>query len=504
MKPEPYPHPAENIQLIETHISWVILTGEYAYKIKKPLKLSFLDFSTLALRKYYCDEELRLNRRFAPDLYLEVVGIYGSVARPSLHDCHADRDEPFEYAVKMRQFDPEQRLDELINDGRLTERDIDALAHSIAELHQSSAIYFDQFHGGDPDDHCGDPKQVIEPALDNFKEILDHPPPGTPMQKEALVERWTIEQSSLLGETFRQRRAEGKIRACHGDLHLANLYKHKEKIQAFDCIEFNPDWRHIDVINETGFLYMDMLAKGHDHYAWRFLNVYLERTGDYQGLHLLRYYAVYRAMVRAKTTALRLHENLPEAEAASLLQQYQAYIDLAYRFTRKLQPALIIMCGLSGSGKSTVASQLMAELPAIRLRSDSERKRIQNVSSATHSITAVSHGIYTPDMTAATYQHLQSTATDIIAAAYPVIIDATCLQRAQRDCFRQLAKRLSIPFTVLYCHTSTTILEQRLIRRQQRAEDVSDAGVAVLRHDLVRTRVLRSPTKPLGRTRERE
>ncbi|MGI9285554.1 MAG: hypothetical protein ACR2P1_09205, partial [Pseudomonadales bacterium] len=292
-----YSHPTGEIYVVETHISWIILTGEYAYKIKKPIKLPFLDFSALESRKFYCNEELRLNSRLAPDLYLDVVGIYGSHTQPSL--CGTG--DPVEYAVKMQQFPGDQQLDLFLKHNHLETRTIDDLAGYIAGFHQTSmSVTTGEF---------GSPDAIAKPALENFEVLATVPFNALATGKERAIERWCRQQCSTLRSVFAARKTAGKIRECHGDLHLGNLALVGKKIIAFDCIEFDPGLRFIDVMDEIGFLFMDFLAHDHTRSAYQFLNRYLEIDGDYASLAVLNFYATYRAMVRAKVIAVRMQQD---------------------------------------------------------------------------------------------------------------------------------------------------------------------------------------------------
>ena len=452
----------------ETHISWVLLAGCDAYKIKKAVDLGFLDFSTLEARHFYCTEELRLNRRLAPDLYLNVVAIGGSPEQPLLGSEPA-----IEYAVHMRRFPRSAIMDDLLADGQITTAHIDKLAATIAHFHAALPP------AAADSPHCS--IDTIQTAmLENFAQLaalLDAP------DDLALLEK--MRQASLLEFTageplFRQRAADGCVRECHADLHLGNIVLLDDTPVPFDGIEFSEVLRWIDVISEIAFTVMDLLQRGHPELAWRFLNGYLEHTGDYQGVGVLRFYLIYRAMVRAKVAAIRANqENATQAQPE--LTACSNYLDLAHDCLARHHPALILTHGLPGCGKSTFAQLALERLGAIRIRSDVERKRLFGMDALADSNSQIGGGIYSEEATRRTYTHLQELARNLLAAGFPVIIDAAFLRYAERAQLRALAAELDAPFVIASVHTDEAVLVERLALRHSRATDASEADAAVLR-----------------------
>ncbi|MFH1604932.1 MAG: AAA family ATPase, partial [Pseudomonadota bacterium] len=367
--PARYPHAVERVELLQTHISCVLLAGDYAYKIKKPVNLGFLDFSTLAARRFYCEEELRLNRRTAPALYLEVLAIGGSEAAPVL----GGGGPAIEYALKMRRFAQDALLDHMARCGALAPRHVDALAQSLAAFHAGAAR-------AGPQQSFGTPAHVLAPALQNFAQMqaLAHAPKAV-----ALLTRlrdWTLREHALLAGAFEARKRDGWVRECHGDLHLGNIALLDGVPTPFDALEFNPDLRWTDVMNDIAFLAMDLFDHGLPRLARRFLNANLEYTGDYAGVRVLRYYLVYRALVRAKVSCLRVQQpGIAAQEQNSAEHEVSRHLLLAERLAVSAQAALVIMHGLSGSGKTTIAQDLAQTLGAVRLRSDVERKRLHGL-----------------------------------------------------------------------------------------------------------------------------
>lgn len=470
--PSVYPHPADDVLLIETHISWVILAGDYAYKIKKTLDLGFLDFSSLEKRRHFCLEELRLNSRLAPEIYLDVVAIRGSEAEPNFKSGQ----KVIEYAVKMRRFDHTRTFDHLLRRQLLQPRHVRRTAQLIADFHARIARA--------PIDACyGRPASVIQPVRENFSQIerlqgIEHP------ALLAALAIWSEHQFDTLQPLLQQRKNEGYVRECHGDLHLGNIVLVDDTPVPFDGIEFNPSLYWIDVISEVAFLVMDLCDNLQSDLAFCFLNDYLQLTGDYAALKLLRFYLVYRAMVRAKVNAIRACQSDGNDSHRAAIDAYHAYLALANDFTRPSPPRLFLMHGVSGSGKSWLSERMLKRLPAIRIRSDVERKRLFAPSSPQPDADALGQGLYTTDVTLKTYARLLRLAKDILESGFNVIVDAAFLQREQRRPFFELAEKVSLPITLIDTVADQATLDRRLLTRTRRQDNVSDAGHRVLHHQM--------------------
>ena len=469
-----FDHPVKQFSVIETHISWVILTGLFAYKIKKPVNLGFADFSTLDKRRYFCFEELRLNRRFAPDLYLSVIPIRGSHSQPGLSRVG----EVIEYAVKMREFSQQDLLDNYASEQKLKPVHIESLAEVVVELHRTAP----ETESGSL---FGSVETVTEWTRENFDQIEAEISRGLLPEYFDSLKKWCLWSSDKRLSNMVQRQAKGFVRECHGDLHLGNIAYIDGRITPFDCIEFNPSLRWIDTTSEIAFVAMDLCAHGYPEYAWQFVNRYFQASGDYAGIALLRYYFVYRAMVRAKVEALRVtqkdlvtnHQNQPYHAA-------RHYMDLAQHWATNQRPAVIIMHGLSGSGKSTLARHLSGVLGAIQIRSDVERKRMFGLDAEQDSGSTVEQNIYTQDATNRTYDHLEDLAQEIILADFTVIIDASFLKVIHREQFRQFASKHGVPFLMLHCDASSDALRDRIVQRMKSQHDPSEADLGVLQHQL--------------------
>ena len=466
--PACYPHPAGPVDLIETHISYVLLSGAYAYKIKKAVRLGFLDFSTLARRRMYCEEELRLNRRLAPELYLAVVAITGSRDAPRI----AGYGEAIEYAVQMSRFAQDDLLDRQLAAGRLSPEEIDQVAEQLAGFHERA-------ERASPGQRFGSPQAVWAPMAQNFAQLGERLSGAAHRARLADLEAWSRQRFTEVADLVASRLRDGWIRECHGDLHLGNIVRTGAGLRLFDCIEFDPGLRWIDVLNEIAFLTMDLGGRGRADYAHRLLNHYLEALGDYRGLPLLAFYTVYRALVRAKVAAIRAGQEEPAGRLAGLATCDQ-YLDCAGKAAVPGQPRLLLMHGLSGSGKSWLAQQLLERLGALRIRSDVERKRLFGLPALARSDSAVGDGIYDTAATGATYDRLVELASQILAAGYPVVVDAANLRIWQRDAFRKLAASRGVPFAIASCTVPEAVLQARLATRLAAGRDASEADRAVL------------------------
>ena len=470
LRPDAYSHETGTIRLVETHCAWVLLTGQYVYKVKKPVNFGFLDYSTLEKRHFYCTEEVRLNRRFAPAIYLGVVTITGTPAHPQL-----DGDgELLDYAVRMRQFPDNSLLSQLAARHALDTTHIDQLIQTLGNFHRDA-------DRATPADKLGDPAHTHHWVRENYRHIeplltsADQPDTVEPLRA------WSEDEYARLQDRLQARKDAGAIRECHGDLHLGNITLLDGRVTPFDCIEFNPELRWIDVFSEVAFLLMDLDDHGQTQFAHRFLNGYLQDSGDYAGLEMLRYYRVYRAMVRAKVAVLTRQQTATgSAEHARASGEYRQYVKLAQGYTLRDRTVMVITRGLSGSGKSTLARELCEHTGMIQLRSDVERKRRAGLSATQSSRSGITGGLYSADRTADTYQHLGTLAKMVLSAGYSVIVDATFLQRMHRDHFRALAAATGTPFLVLECCAENSEMERRILSRNAGRNDASEATLEVL------------------------
>lgn len=482
-RPECWPSEVTAVERVETHISWVLLTGKEAFKIRKPVDLGFLDFSTLARRDHYAHEEVRLNRRFAPELYLGVVRITGTVDAPQI-----DGDGPLlDVAVRMRQFDQARQLDRELAAGSLTPEDVVTVGREIAAFQE-------QAPRAEAGDDFGTPDAVWAPVAENFSQIRTALDDASAAEILAVLERSSSAWAGSLREVFQARRAGGFIREGHGDLHLANLTRLPEGIRAFDCIEFSPALRWIDVVNDIAFIIMDLESKCRNDLSWWCLNAWLAHSGDYRGLSVLRFYVLYRIMVRAKVAVLR--RNQVEGQARQDADDdFRAHLEQAQDLVSPPAPRLLLTCGVSGSGKSWVAGRLAAAAGLVHVRSDVERKRLFGLKPEEDSDSGLDSGIYSAEASQQTYVRLQEIAASVLDSGHGVIVDATFLTAAQRAPFIALAQRRGIDVGVLAVTAEIATLEQRVRDRAQDGKDASEADTEVLGGQL---RLLEPPREDEG------
>ncbi|HWN37562.1 MAG TPA: AAA family ATPase [Gammaproteobacteria bacterium] len=458
--PRCYGPGVDEVRLAETHISWVFLTGRYAYKVKKPVKLPFVDFSTLKLRKRFCDEELRVNRRFAPELYRRVVPIGGTPAAPRL-----GRTPAFEYAVQMLEFPSDARLDRSLAANRVPRAAFGELGARLAELHahlpRVRRVAVDE---------------IGATALRNVDEL--EAMSQADRQALASLRAWTRRQIARLDPVFARRAAAGAYRECHGDLHLQNLVWRDDKIVAFDALEFDRKLRDIDVISEIAFLAMDLHAHDRADLASEVLSRYLEVSGDYGGVDVLPFYLVYRALVRAKVAAIK------RAQSAADGHEAERYLATAIDLAAPRVPLLVITHGLSGSGKTTVTDELVSGLPAVRARSDLERKRLHGLGPTARSGSGLGTGLYAANASQKTYAALAEIADALLRNGQNALIDAAFLDRRDRLRFRQVAAANAARFAILDCTASPAELRRRIVARSAKGRDASEADLAVLERQL--------------------
>ncbi|APW37274.1 hypothetical protein RD110_08755 [Rhodoferax koreense] len=466
----------QRVELIETPISWVLLTERLVYKLKKPVRRPFLDFSTAALRKHFCEEELRLNRRLAPSLYLGVLPVRGTVAAPRLGGGGPEID----HVVAMRRFAKGALFSELLAAGGLEPAHVDALARRIADFHRDAQLV---------PLPAGAQADAADPVLDILRQLEEGAYPG----ETGALRAWVHEQAALLRDTWNFRLRSGLVRECHGDLHLGNVALVDGMPTAFDRLEFNESLRWTDVMSDVAFLTMDLKSRGRNDLAFRFLDVYLQHTGDYAGVAVLRFFEVYRALVR---TLVEVGNDGPRRGA--LPSQAEAYFGLAVRLTRPDRAAarILITHGVSGSGKSSVAARLVEQQGAVRVRSDVERKRLFGLDPLQRS-SGQPFDIYTEDATRQTFERMAEAARVAVRSGYPVIVDAAFLRHAQRHLFRELADELGVPFSILHCHADPVLLRARLHAREQAGDDPSEADDAVVERQRTFREPLRDEELPL-------
>ena len=466
----------ESASLCETHISWVILCGDFAYKIKKPVNFGFLDFSTSELRRHFCEEELRLNRRFSPELYLAVVPISQEKQGLVLDGTGP----PIDYAVKMCRFHQAQLLDCIATRDGLDEILLRALAMELADIHTRLPSCYPDTGGSEP----GTPAALRDAMEQNFGQVRKYPLPQEQLLQLRAIEAWSRSRFDELLSLMLQRVDEGMVIDGHGDAHLGNIALIDGAVRLFDCIEFNAAYRIMDSISEVAFLGMDMNARGYQRASHRLLTAYLEYSGDYAGLPLIGFYSCYFAMVRAKVSLLRESPHGKVIVGTDGYREYLRYMALAQKCTQPNRLFMAITHGVSGSGKTTLAGLVLESSGAVRIRSDIERKRLAGMAPEQSSGPQQRAFLYSEEQTRKTFERLRALAVKIIEAGYPVIVDATFLHSKVRTAFRRLAVKLSVPFVIIDCLAAPGELRQRLVERERLARDASEANILVMERQL--------------------
>lgn len=462
LQPSAYPPPVQDVQVIETHISRVFLAGQFAYKVRKPVKFDFVDFSTPQARHADCEAELRLNRRFAPALYLDVLPIVAGKTPGAV--VVSGRGTPLEYAVRMRRFAQHDLLIDMVGAGRLGPDHVDALARDIAIFHGAQPR-------AAPHEGFGTPASIgatLEECLDGLARLTFD------RNMTDRVANAARARAAALQGAFQTRLRHGHVRECHGDLHLGNIVLLDGNPTPFDCLEFEPRLRWIDTASDIAFPFMDLLHHGRQDLAYRLLNGYLERHGDYAGLAVLPFYVAMRALVRARVLLEHARQRHIESTALEPVHvECRALLNLAFQFLTLPAAPLWVMHGLSGSGKSTVAATMSETRAMVRVRSDVERKRLRNAN-------AQQEARYSDSVTARTYRRLLAICRLGCAAGFPMIADATFLSHDQRARFANQARRLGVRFFIVDCKAPVETLRARIVARALARQDPSDADLAVL------------------------
>lgn len=484
LQPGFYPHTVtEPIQLIQTHVSYVLLTGDYVYKLKKPVNFGFLDFSSVEKRQHFCQEELRLNQRGAANLYLEVL----PVTQSGEHYHLGGEGETAEYVVKMRQFPQEALFSSLFADGKLDEPLLEELGRVVAAYHAKTTTndYIQRF---------GEIPQVKAAFDENYQQTQKYI--GEPQTQTQFDEtkQYTDQFFAERQELFTSRIKNNYIRECHGDLHLRNIALWQNQILLFDCIEFNEPFRFVDVMYDVAFTVMDIEARGRQDLGNAFLNTYIEQTGDWEGLQVLPLYLSRQAYVRAKVTSFLLDDpSVPVAVKEDSSQTASEYYHLAWKYTQHQQGQIILMSGLSGSGKSTTARYLARQLNAIHIRSDAVRKHLAGIPLLERG----GDDVYTPAMTEKTYARLLVLGTILANQGFSVILDAKYDKTQLRQAAIMQAEKSQIPLKIISCTAPMEVLQERLI---QRTGDIADATADLLKSQIQQAEPFTDAEKPYVKT----
>lgn len=459
-RPQFYPDAvASSITVLQTHISYIFLTGNYAYKLKKPVNLGFLDFSTLEKRRYYCEQELALNQPIAPDIYLEVLPITQDNETLEINGMG----EIIDYVVKMHQFPQSALLSEMQKAGDLTEEMLAELGKKVAQFHRQAKTnhYIRQF---------GEPEEIAEAIQNNYQQTEKYIGVAQSQQKFQETKAFTDQFFQRYYDLLKQRENNHFIRECHGDLHLKNICWWHGQIQLFDRIEFNEPFRFVDVMYDVAFTVMDLQFRDRADLGTVFLNHYLEYTGDWEGVQVLPLYLTRQAYVRGKVNSLMLDDpEIAESDKQYAQQQASKYYYLAWQYTQPQLGRFWMMSGLSGSGKTTVAREIAKQHNGIHLRSDAVRKHLAGIDvEATGS-----QEIYSSEMSEKTYAKLLELGTLLVRQGWQVILDAKYDRQHLREAVIATAEKNDVSLQIIYCDAPMEILRDRVAKRQGDISDVT-------------------------------
>lgn len=455
---------AFDITLIETHISWVFLRGDEAWKVKKPLDLGFLDFRTLEQRRLACEAELRLNRRLAPDIYREVRAIRQDES--GQHHLGTEG-KIVDYAVLMTRLSDDQRADQLLALGKLDEGAVVKIANKIARFHEDARA--DEYAAS-----FGDTKVIGFGVRENFEQTREVIGNYLKPPQARAIEAWQLEFLAR-PELFEARIRARKIREGHGDLRLEHLYFRDDgSLTIIDCIEFNERFRYADNAADLAFLSMDLSWHGRVDLAELLLSSYAREAGDYELYQVVDFYQSYRAYVRAKVSTLLAHD--PKAAPARRRQAAEDarryfLLALASQEPCLLEPRLIAVGGVIASGKSTVARRVGHLLTSPVIDADTTRKQLLGMAPTRPMDEPIWQGAYRPEFTEEVYAELMRRAKIVLQSGRSVVLDASFRAAHLRKMALELARDLEIPFSFIECQAPREVCRERLRTRERGASD---------------------------------
>jgi aminoglycoside phosphotransferase family enzyme/predicted kinase len=460
---ESLPFPTKEFKVLQTHISYVFITDEMVYKIKKPVNFGFLDFTTLEKRRFYCEREVELNKRLCPDIYLGVVPVIRRGKQFFIEDVDrsisSSRGEVLDYAVKMKRLPEEGMMKTLLAKGSLTTKHIDLIVKKLVPFYQTAET-------NEEISKYGSLEVVSYNIEENFSQTKDFVGKALTQRKfETIVSysrRFMEEHASL----FEKRIKKGFIRDGHGDLYSANIcFDYLREVYIFDCIEFNERFRCGDVCSDLAFLAMDLDFYRLDEFSKYFIDEYVKRSGDKDLLLLLDFYKCYRAFVRGKIGCFTSQDQSlsPKAreEALSLAQRY---FDLAFRYAKGI-PKVLVFMGLSCTGKTYLAERMVQKYPAVYLSSDVERKKLLGLDPEKHYYAEFEQGIYSPEVSDKTYEVLAEEARIEVSYGRDVIIDATFRKKKWQDMLFSALKDIPCEVFFIWCVADDEVVKERFSKR---------------------------------------
>jgi len=459
--PKAYADTPRQIELVQTQMSFVFLTDNYVYKVKKPVNLGYLDYTTLEKRYFFCQKEIELNRRLCTDVYLGVVPI----TRDKGDFLMEGRGEALEYAVKMRRLPQAAMMDVLLAANQVSPAMITSLAQKLTEFHQKAET-------NETISTFGDLPTIIQNTEENFTQTKRYI--GTIISQDA-YQRIKVYTDSFIQQNtplFHKRISSGRIRDCHGDLHAAHIC-FTNGVCIYDCIEFNDRFRYCDVASEIAFLAMDLDHHGRADLSRLFVNSYVEQSGDTELLELLNFYKCYRAYVRGKVESFKYDDPyITKAERKQSFEFASSYFDLASSYTSS-KPRLFITTGLVGTGKTVLAQALAKRLGLVVISSDITRKKLAGIPLTEHRFEEFDSGIYSAEFSRKTYDKMFTEAKNVLNEKDSVILDASFIKTEERLKAKQLAEETNADFFVIECTLDKDLVRQRLAQRLEEGS-VSD------------------------------
>jgi aminoglycoside phosphotransferase family enzyme/predicted kinase len=459
-----------SVQLLQTHISYVALTGIYAYKVKKPVNFGFLDFSTLDKRKYYCEEELRLNKRLCPDMYLEVLPI-----TKKDHSLELNGEGTIvEYVLKMKEFPQEYIMTNMLKKGKISMETIDKLCTILVDFYSTQESTEEIISYGE----LSSVKQNIDENFEQTKPMIDI---TVPKQTFAYIKDAATKFFEKKKEVFTQRMKEHRIYDCHGDLHSGNIVVTRDKIYIFDCIEFNERFRFCDVASDIGFLAMDLDFMNYPYLSSFFIQNYLQKSNDSGVYSVLNFYKSYRAFVRGKVYGFQLNDpHIDINKQNDLIRTAKKYFDLSYYYAQLFsldvqqhKPILFLVAGLSGTGKSTVAGKIAVDYHAALINTDVVRKEVAGVDQYERHHDQVNAGLYDPWKVDDTYEQVMQRASTVLKNGQNVVLDATFQKKKYREIAHHVAEKHHATLRCILCVCPDTMVKKRLDERVKK-KSVSD------------------------------